>query len=147
PCEAAARAARRRRPSLRPRESAEAHIESAAERARQSARRHRQQTSRPDKKRPASSDASLKPPSDFETFQFASSGPPTLPVSFAGLIRKRARAGSSHIAPTMFQRNMKVSIKPMSAWNLIAEKTQVKTPIARQIPVKMTALPVDLRVW
>ncbi len=47
----------------------------------------------------------------------------------------------------MFQRNMKVSIRPMSAWNLIAENTQVTTPIARQTPVKITALPVDLSVW
>ena len=41
---------------------------------------------------------------------------------------------------------MKVSINPMSAWNLMAEKIQVATPMARQIPVNNTALPVDLSV-
>lgn len=47
----------------------------------------------------------------------------------------------------MFQSSMKVSIRPMSAWNLIAEKIQVHTPIARHRPVNSTALPVDFSVW
>src|SRR5690606_10967062 len=65
---------------------------------------------------------------------------------FSGRIRKRARAGSSHRAPNMFHRNMKVSRIPISAWNLIAEKIQVTTPMASVKPVKVTALPVVFSV-
>src|SRR5690554_4328010 len=65
---------------------------------------------------------------------------------FSGRIRKRASAGSSHRAPNMFQRNMKVSRIPMSAWNLMSEKIQVATPMARVKPVKVTALPVVFSV-
>ena len=43
----------------------------------------------------------------------------------------------------MFQKNMKVSIRPMSAWNLIGENIQVPTPTARVRPVKATAVPLD----
>lgn len=50
------------------------------------------------------------------------------------------------MAPTMFQRNMKVSRNPMSAWNLIGENAQVATPMDRVIPVKDTALPVVFNV-
>ena len=64
----------------------------------------------------------------------------------SGRSRNRARAGSSQMAPTMFQRNMKNSRNPMSAWNLIGEKIQVTTPMPRVTPVNTTALPVDLRV-
>ena len=46
----------------------------------------------------------------------------------------------------MFHSSMKVSIRPMSAWNLIAENTQVTTPIARHRPVNSTALPVERSV-
>ena len=45
-------------------------------------------------------------------------------------------AGNSSIAPSMFTRNMKVSIRPTSAWNLSGENTQVATPIASVTPVK-----------
>src|SRR5690554_2764090 len=65
---------------------------------------------------------------------------------FSGRIRKRASAGSSHRAPNMFHRNMKVSRIPMSAWNLMSEKIQVATPMARVKPVKVTALPVVFSV-
>src|SRR5690606_24260827 len=64
----------------------------------------------------------------------------------SGLSRKRANAGSSHSAPIMFQRNIKVSRIPISAWNLIDEKIQKTTPRASVIPVKATALPVVFRV-
>ncbi|MNL28887.1 hypothetical protein D3C87_1505510 [compost metagenome] len=63
------------------------------------------------------------------------------------MIRNRASAGSSHSAPNMFHSSMKVSIRPMSAWNLMAEKIQVHTPMARHRPVNNTALPVDFSVW
>ena len=51
-------------------------------------------------------------------------------------------AGSSSIAPSMFTRNMNVSIRPTSAWNLSGENTQVATPIASVTPVKKIAAPV-----
>ena len=57
-----------------------------------------------------------------------------------------ANAGMSTIAPTIFQRNMKVSRNPISAWNLMGEKAQVATPTARVIPVKETALPLVFNV-
>ena len=62
------------------------------------------------------------------------------------MIRNDPSAGSRTKAPIMFQRNMKLSNNPISAWNLIGEKDQVKTPIARVMPVKATALPVVFRV-
>jgi 3-hydroxybutyryl-CoA dehydrogenase len=79
-------------------------------------------------------------------YQWENSEFPTLPAIFSGLIRKRASAGSSHRAPNMFHSSMKVSMSPMSAWNLMAEKIQVQTPIARHSPVNSTALPVDFSV-
>jgi hypothetical protein len=42
----------------------------------------------------------------------------------------------------MLTRNMKVSIRPTSAWNLSGENTQVATPIASVTPVKKIAAPV-----
>ncbi|MNF09670.1 hypothetical protein D3C80_2103930 [compost metagenome] len=59
--------------------------------------------------------------------------------------RKYANAGSKTNAPTMFQTNMNASSTPMSAWNLMGEKVQVATPMARVIPVSMTTLPVETR--
>src|SRR3546814_15312046 len=50
-------------------------------------------------------------------------------------------AGISTSAPNMFQRNMKVSRIPMSAWNLIGENAQVTTPEASVTPTSETALP------
>ncbi len=55
--------------------------------------------------------------------------------------RKRAKAGSTIMAPNMFTTNIKVSKIPMSIWNLSDENTHVLTPIASVIPVKRTALP------
>ena len=70
-----------------------------------------------------------------------------LPGLQLGRVDQETRqAGSSQRAPNMFQSSMKVSIRPMSAWNLIAEKIQVATPIARHRPVNSTALPVERRV-
>src|SRR5690606_14853541 len=63
----------------------------------------------------------------------------------AGLRRKCASAGSSTSAPSMFQRNMKASSRPMSAWNLMGLATQVITPMDRVMPVSMTTLPVKSR--
>ncbi|MNH34568.1 hypothetical protein D3C79_951710 [compost metagenome] len=86
--------------------------------------------------------AAKRPPA----IQWAKIDPPSLPTIFSGLIRNRANAGNNHSAPNMFHNNMKVSISPMSAWNLIAEKIQVHTPMARHNPVNSTALPVERRV-
>ena len=55
-----------------------------------------------------------------------------------GLTSHAASAGSSRIAPSMFTTNRNVSMMPMSAWNLSGENTQVTTPIASVMPVKMT---------
>ncbi len=49
------------------------------------------------------------------------------------------------MAPSMFTTNMKVSIRPTSAWNCSGEKVQVATPIASVTPVKKIAAPVTLR--
>src|SRR5690606_19884789 len=78
--------------------------------------------------------------------QCANSELPCLPARRCGEIRKRASAGSSHRAPNMLTMNVKVSISPMSAWNLMAENIQVATPTARHRPVNSTALPVDFSV-
>src|SRR3990167_7421068 len=59
---------------------------------------------------------------------------------FWNLSRKSAIAGSSHIAPTMFQTNMKVSRMPMSARNLMSENAQVPTHSASDTAVKVMAL-------
>ena len=67
---------------------------------------------------------------------------------FAALPRGRSHApsaGSSSIAPSMFTRNMNVSMRPTSAWNLSGENTQVATPIASVMPVKKIAAPVTRR--
>jgi hypothetical protein len=62
-------------------------------------------------------------------------------------IRKWASAGSSIRAPNIFQRNMKASKMPISAWNLIDEKIQVATAIARVTPVRITTRPVNCSAW
>lgn len=72
-------------------------------------------------------------------------GAPSLPAIFSGLIRNRASAGSSHSAPNMFHSSMKVSISPMSARNLIAEKIGAHANGGHN-PVNSTALPVERRV-
>ena len=61
-------------------------------------------------------------------------------------MNQAARAGSSTIAPSMFTRNMNVSMMPMSAWNFSGENTQVATPMARVMPVKMMLAPVTCSV-
>ena len=64
-------------------------------------------------------------------------------LSFSpGRNSQRQSAGRKMIAATMFTMNMKVSITPMSAWNLSGENTQVATPIASVMPVKMMLAPV-----
>ena len=47
----------------------------------------------------------------------------------------------------MFTKNMKVSMMPMSAWNCSGENTQVITPIASVMPVKMMLAPVTRMVF
>ena len=64
----------------------------------------------------------------------------------SGWINHAASAGSNTIAASMFTRNMKVSMMPMSAWNFSGENTQVATPIASVIPVKMMLAPVTRSV-
>ena len=63
-----------------------------------------------------------------------------------GRMNHAARAGSSTIAPSMFTRNMNVSMMPMSAWNFSGENTQVATPMASVMPVKMMLAPVTCSV-
>src|SRR5262249_46323804 len=64
----------------------------------------------------------------------------------SGWISQAASAGSNRIAANMFTRNMKVSMMPMSAWNFSGENTQVATPIASVMPVKMMLAPVTRSV-
>jgi hypothetical protein len=47
-----------------------------------------------------------------------------------GFNRKCASAGSRTSASSMFQRNMKASSKPISAWSLVGLAPQVMTPMA-----------------
>src|SRR5206468_182993 len=76
-------------------------------------------------------------------------GEPGAALSLAGITplpigrRKCESAGIRTNAPTMFQRSMKVSRTPMSAWNLIGDHAQVTTPAARVIPTSATTLPVN----
>jgi len=63
-------------------------------------------------------------------------------AAFGRLMSHAANAGNNTIAPIMFTMNMKVSITPISAWNLSGENTQVTTPIPSVMPVKMMLAPV-----
>lgn len=63
-----------------------------------------------------------------------------------GCASHAASAGKRMIAASMFTRNMKVSMMPMSAWNFSGENSQVATPIASVMPVKMMLAPVTCSV-
>src|SRR4029077_2122707 len=63
-----------------------------------------------------------------------------------GRTNQAASAGSRMMAPSMFTKNMKVSMIPMSAWNCSGENTQVTTPMASVMPVKMMLAPVTRMV-
>ena len=54
-----------------------------------------------------------------------------------------ANAGNTVIAISMLSMNMKASSRPMSAWNLSGEKTQVATPTDSVIAVNTVAMPVS----
>jgi hypothetical protein len=51
------------------------------------------------------------------------------------------------MAPSMFTKNMNVSMMPISAWNCSGENTHVTTPMARVMPVKMMLAPVTRMVF
>ena len=60
--------------------------------------------------------------------------------------KNAARAGRRITAPSILNKNIKVSNIPMSAWNWSADINQVLTPMASVNPVKKTALPVKFNV-
>jgi hypothetical protein len=61
------------------------------------------------------------------------------------LNRKCESAGIRTNAPTIFQRNMKVSKIPISAWNLIGDHAQVTTAAANVTPMSAITFPVKFK--